>query len=258
MNFNGNGHFGPVSMARLLLCRIITFIASPWALHRAAKAELVKKDSFSIQRRRPSTGGSRGLAALAYRTTPEWWWEFLLREEQNLNAISAAISIKISSCWIEFSICFFNFFGLFAKVLVHPEETLLWACRGATTDLVAWRYPVWSILGLLLSDLPMCANLEAGLWILRHWSSVQPSARVRKINFCFCGNSSAVSWCCSCSLGRIPVGICALYLWELLVSFFHCSAFLISICHGPAMLYLLFLQNTNFWYEISVFYAPLR
>ena len=100
---------------------------------------------------------------MAYKSTLEWWWEFLLREEQNLNAINAAISIKISSDGTEFSICFFNFFDPFAKILVRPEKAMLWGCCGSTSDRVMWRYSVRSVLSLLLSDLPVSANLEAGL-----------------------------------------------------------------------------------------------
>lgn len=125
MNFNGNGHFGPVSMARHLLCHITTFGTSPWALHRAAKTEVVKKDWSSLQRRGHSGGGRLGLAALPYESTPEWWWEFLLSDEQNLNAVNVVISIKTSSCRTECFICCFKFFGPFAKIFVHPEKALL-------------------------------------------------------------------------------------------------------------------------------------
>lgn len=168
MNFNGNGHFGPVSMAWHLLCHITTFSTSPWALHRAAKTEVVKKDWSSLQRRGHSRGGRLGLAALPYASTPEWWWEFLLRDEQNLNAINVVISIKTSSCRTEFFICCFKFFSPFAKIFVHREKALLWGCCGSVSDRVMWRSLVWSILGLLLSDLPVSANLEAGLWIRSH------------------------------------------------------------------------------------------
>lgn len=67
---------------------------------------------------------------------------------------------EMSYCGAEFSVCFSNFFGPFANILVHPEKALLWGRCGSMSNRAMWRY---TVLGLLLSDLPASANLEAGV-----------------------------------------------------------------------------------------------
>lgn len=124
----------------------------------------------------------------------------------------------------ECSICCFNIFSSFAKVLC-PEKALLWVHCDSVSHGVMWSYPVWCVLEFQ-SECEVIKEADNGSRFLTvfiwKWSKVGLHVQILGLDFGY--SFTLLDWLCTCTMcslrsDSMPTEPLFFYLFLLFIPF---------------------------------------